>query len=398
MEDFDKIKTNIKGYIRRNLKMEPDSPQNSIEMNLKKLDGLSNYNYHVTISNKTTNEILNQVVYRKFGEISELVDRDLETMIINSLSDQEIGPKIFEKDPKNTYRIDEFLVDTLPIPNDSKFEPSILEQISRILVSYSAISYVYEYKTHYDSLTGKYSIFFNPMKTFKREGIEYPIVKQNIFDMCMKDMYFKALKEWERFAEQFKANITLKSNKIEYKKYEKFDYYMKNYQSIFIKTFPTNGVLTLNHNDVHRLNIIVSQQTDKLYILDHEYSALNQIGNDIANYNNESAFNYSPEYYFKPENVDYDFFFKTYQGYLDLFQKEYKALFDTQQGKSLFNKIRTKEYYINLHSCINLFWLLYCGIYLNWNEYIEGNGFSYFQHGIDRLEYFEKGENEKKKN
>ena len=71
----------------------------SWEISLKNIGGLSNKNFIVTITNKTTKEIIDQILYRKFGEISDVVERDLETMIINQLSEIGIAPKIYEIDP-----------------------------------------------------------------------------------------------------------------------------------------------------------------------------------------------------------------------------------------------------------------------------------------------------------
>lgn len=394
MEDLEIVKSNINDYARKHLKIGSDQTLNDVSMNIKKLDGLSNINYHVIISNKTTNEILSQIVYRKFGEISEIVDRDLETMIIKSLSDKGIGPKIFERDPKKMFRIDEFMVDTIPIPDDLKFESKTLDQIIRICVSYSAISNVCEYKTMYDSQKEKFSIALSHLQVNHpmREGVHCPQkrIKHNIFDQCMRDMHDKAIKGWEIFSYEFKSKVHRENNEGEYQKFLKFEYYMKDFHDIYMKIFPSHGLLILNHNDVHRLNIIVNQNTQKMYILDHEYASMNQIGNDIANFMNESVFNYSPTYCFKPNTINFDSYYKTYLKYLKVFHNEHETLFQESKGQELFETIKSKKYYINLHCCLNLFWFLYCGIYLNFFDYNNLKGFSYFQHGIDRIEFYEK--------
>ena len=77
----DKIKTKIKSFIINSYNIE----EKDFEISLKNLGGLSNKNFIVTITNTTTKEIIDQILYRKFGEISDVVDRDLETMIINNL-------------------------------------------------------------------------------------------------------------------------------------------------------------------------------------------------------------------------------------------------------------------------------------------------------------------------
>lgn len=394
MEDFGKVKKDVTDYVRDSFMIDPDREQGLITMNIKKLDGLSNTNYHVTISNNTTNEILSQVVYRKFGEISDVVDRELETFIIKSLSNKGIGPKIYLHDSQMRFRIDEFMVDTTPIPDNLKFESKILDQIIKILVSYSLISNVCEYKTICETQKEKFSISMAPLpsKNTSSKGlhIHQKRIKHTIFDQCMKDMYQKAFKGWETFSQEFKTKVLRENNEMEYEKLMKFEYYMRNFHEIYSKVFPSHGLLILNHNDVHRLNLIVNQKTHKMYILDHEYASMNQIGNDIANFMNESIFNYSPDYSFHPNTINFDFFYSTYLKYLKVFYTKHEYIFKDENGKEMFETIKARKYYINLHCCLNLFWLLYCGIYLNFYDYIDSKGFSYFQHGIDRIEFYEK--------
>ena len=55
---------------------------------------MTNYNYLINVFNKTTNELRGQLLYKKFGEISECVDRELETTIIHHLSNDGVSPKI----------------------------------------------------------------------------------------------------------------------------------------------------------------------------------------------------------------------------------------------------------------------------------------------------------------
>ena len=74
MEDFETIKSNIRSYIINKKKIQ--LPEKVIEINLKDIGGLSNTNYLATITNSTTNEMIDQILYRKFGEISDVVDRN----------------------------------------------------------------------------------------------------------------------------------------------------------------------------------------------------------------------------------------------------------------------------------------------------------------------------------
>ena len=386
MEDFDKVKENVRGFLTRKLKIPRD--EKNIELTLEKLDGLSNTNYLVTVTRKTTNEKIIQIVYRKFGEISDVVDRDLETMIINNLAGKGIGPKILDRDEqKKTFRIDEYLANTTPIPKSDQFDSVVLDQIITIANSYSLISTVYKYKV--ENVNG-YSINISPIDTASKTRETYR-VNQNMFNMCTKDMYEKAYQAFNVFAEEFRAHYKKEDNKTLYANFEKFEHYMKNYPEIFTKVWPEEGFMILNHNDVHRLNLIVRKEDKKLFILDHEYASLNLIGNDIANYMNESNFTYTPEYTFSPDEIDFDFYYESYKKYIEGFKKQNIDFVKSDEGKKWLETISTKKYYINLHAVLNIFWLLYCAIYLNFaEEFKENVSFSYFQHGIDRIVYFER--------
>lgn len=384
MEDYELVKSNVRGFLANHENLS--KRREDIDIQMEKLDGLSNTNYLVTVTNTTTNERIIQIIYRKFGEISDVVDRDLETMIINYLADKGIGPKLLERDlVKKSFRIDEYLANTTPIPKSKQFDPLVLDQIVSITSSYNLICGVYKFNINGDKIK---------IQLFDEENVcpetKHYKIKQNMFDMCMEEMYSKAIHQWDIFSEEFRKNIPKVHNEQAYLEFEKFDYYMRHYHEIFPKVFPQNGFLILNHNDVHRLNLIVRKTDNKLFVLDHEYASLNLIGNDIANYMNESGFNYTPEYYFSPDEIDFDLYYQCYKKYIDEFIRLHPEMGNTEEGKNYFEKIQGKKYYINLHNVINLFWLLYCAIYLTFKDYQEGERF-YYLHGIHRITYLEKG-------
>ena len=114
------IKNNLRKYVQKYYHINGTSKY--IGVTLKNLGGLSNINFVATITNKSTNERICIILYRHFGEISDVVDRDLETMIIEQLANKGIGPKIYYNDPNNKFRLNEYLEDTLPISKkDAKF-------------------------------------------------------------------------------------------------------------------------------------------------------------------------------------------------------------------------------------------------------------------------------------
>ena len=380
MEDFDTIKNNVRQYILRKHKIQ--LPEKFLGVHLESLGGLSNTNYVATITNKTTNERISQILYRKFGEISDVVDRDLETMIINDLAQKGIGPKIYEKDPNGKYRIDEYLANTSPIPKKDEFDPLVLSQINQIVNNYSLIINVYKYNISEENIN--FSIVKDGLSKPKRR------INNNMFDKCMVEMYNKAYKAFNVFSEQFKKNFSRENNKDLYAEFDSFEYYMKNYKKLFTNIFPKSGFMILCHNDIHRLNLICRKSDNKIFVLDHEYACLNLVGNDIANYMNESCYIYEPEYVFTKDLINFDKYFGFYKNYIKTFCDNHKFLNSTDDGKKFLKEIQTKKYYLKLHVVLNLFWLLYCGIYLNFSEfYKDQKNFFYFQHGIHRIIHIE---------
>ena len=380
MEDFETIKSNIRSYIINEKKIQ--LPEKVIEINLKSLGGLSNINYVATITNSTTNEMIDQILYRKFGEISDVVDRDLETMIINDLSIKGLGPKIYEKDKNGKYRIDEYLSNTSPIQKKDEFAPIVINQINQIVNNYSLIINIYKYHISGDDIN--FSIIKDGISKPKRR------INNNMYDKCMIEMYNKAIKSFNIFSEEFKSNINRENNKVLYEQFESLENYMVNYKKLFTNIFPKSGFMILCHNDIHRLNLIVRKSDNKLFVLDHEYACLNLVGNDFANYMNESCFIYEPEYIFTKDLINFDKYYGYYKNYLKIFCENHKFLNGTDEGKKFLKEIQTKKYYLKLHVIINLFWFLYCVIYLNFSEFNKDQkNFFYFQHGLHRIYHIE---------
>ena len=381
----DKIKTKIKSFIINSYNIE----EKYFEISLKNLGGLSNKNFIVTITNKTTKEIIDQILYRKFGEISDVVERDLETMIINQLSEIGIAPKIYEIDPNGNFRIEQYLSNTSPIKKIEEFDNHIINQIIHILNNFSLIANVYKYEI----LNNK--IVHNPIFQNDEEDKKIKKISTDMFNKCMNEMYNKALKNFKIFSEEFIKTIPRENNKELYLDFEKFDYYMKNYHNIFLDIFPKNGYMILCHNDIHRLNLIIRQNDKKIFLLDYEYACLNLIGNDFANYMNESCYIYENNYQFTKEKIDFEKYYNLYKLYINEFINTHKFMNNIEECKLFLNEIQTKKYYLKLHCVINLFWFLYCVIYLDFEELNKDKkNFFYFIHGIHRMYHFESAKNE----
>jgi thiamine kinase-like enzyme len=381
----DNIKSKIKSFIINSYNIE----EKYFEISLKNLGGLSNKNFIVTITNKTTKEIIDQILYRKFGEISDVVERDLETMIINQLSKIGIAPKIYEIDPNGNFRIEQYLSNTSPIKKIEEFDNHIINQIIHILNNFSLIANVYKYEI----LNNK--IVHNPIFQNDEEDKKIKKISTDMFNKCMNEMYNKALKNFKMFSEEFIKTIPRENNKELYLDFEKFDYYMKNYHNIFLDIFPKNGYMILCHNDIHRLNLIIRQNDKKIFLLDYEYACLNLIGNDFANYMNESCYIYENNYQFTKEKIDFEKYYNLYKLYINEFINTHKFMNNIEECKLFLNEIQTKKYYLKLHCVINLFWFLYCVIYLDFEELNKDKkNFFYFIHGIHRMYHFESAKNE----
>ena len=386
MEDYNIIQDNVYNFLRR--QNQDVDPRVEFTIGIDTLSTMTNYDYLINIYDKTSNEVVNQFIYRKFGKISECVDRELESTIIDQLSEEGVAPKILYKDEKGEYRIEEYIPDSTSIKKDNQFKSDIIEQIIQICVSYSLISSIYRFTVISDGLMDKLSITINSDDDLRRKKIDSKI-HNNIFDMSLNNLYEKALKSFTIFAEKFKSTVEYAANSSLYKDFEKMELFMNNFKFLFMSVFPKKGNMILNHNDLHRKNLIIEKTNSKIFVLDHEYAALNLIGIDIANYLNESIFDYSPKYKCDMDKIDIDHYYDIYLQYVDKFENANPELNETEKGRELLDEIKTKKYYLNLHGVINAFWVLYCMIYLNFDNFTQNKGFNYFQHGLDRIAYFE---------
>jgi thiamine kinase-like enzyme len=387
MEHFEKIYKNLQDFISKYLS---EKNYNELELTFEKMNGLSNDIYLVKIYDKTTNEMVHEVIYRQFGEISDLVDRELETSIIENLSSKGLTPKIFETDGKS-YRIEEFISNSNTLERDEIKEDDIIERIIQILVSYTMISGVYNYRVKSKLFSQEYQIEIDQELSSK---FNYQRISQNMFDMCMKDMYTKAKTNFEKFSHKFEKKYKKFLDKEVFAKFEKIKFYIENYNEVFSKIFPKNGFLVLCHNDVHRLNLLLTNDKEKMFILDHEYAALNQIGNDIVNYMIESNFDYTlknyPYFQFSAEEINFDNYFEIFKNFLNKFECAHSNLFKEEENRKKFEKMKSMKYFLRLVCVISLFWLLYSVIYCEFDSFIGQKTFDYYQHALDRIFIFEK--------
>jgi len=106
--------------------------EKNIGVELTKIGGYSNMNYRGIIKDISTNKIIEEVFYRKFGskfgEFSESVNHEIENFITKYLAQRGYGPKLLYEVP-NDYTISEYLIDTITLPVEKYFDQNIIEQL-----------------------------------------------------------------------------------------------------------------------------------------------------------------------------------------------------------------------------------------------------------------------------
>ena len=379
MTDVIEIQNEIRKYFFAKRKMKTQEKYIGVE--LKKIGGLSNVNYIAVVKDMSTNEKTAQVLYRKFGALSEGVNHELETTILDYLSKKGIGPKLLYEEPNGKYRLVEYLEGTSTIPRNKGLDPKFLDKLIPIINAYTLISYTYKYKIREDSID------LTPMK----DGIKDKrlVLSKNQYEICMVEWLDKARKCYKTFTDQFKEKVSREKEPKEWENMELIQYYLDNFKAEFNKNFPSEGFLVLCHNDTHRLNLLLRKRDQKLFIIDHEYAYLNLPGNDMANYLNETLYNYEPEYYCQLDKIDFDKTYQIYLKFVEQFIQGHKFMENLEGGKEFLKKIKTKEYFIRLNNIINLYYFLWSFCFVDFPTWEKDHyGEYYFVHGLDRIKCY----------
>ena len=389
MEDSITIKNEIKHFY--NMQKDIRTQSKNIDIELKKIGGLSNVNYIIVVKDMSTNETIAQILYRKFGALSKGVNHELETTIIKYLAKKGIGPKLLYEEPNGNFRLVEYLEGTNTISRIKGLDPKFLDKLIPILISYNKISYIYKYEIT------KNKISMNPVE----DGIpdKRLMISKNQYTTCVEEWLEKGLKCYNNFTEQFQKNVSREKEPKEWDNMELVQHYLDNFISEFNSNFPSKGFLALCHNDTHRLNLLLRKKDQKLFILDHEYAYLNLPGNDMANYINETMlFNYEPEYYCLTDKVDFDKGYQIYQKFVEQFIQNYSFMNETKEGKDFLEFMKTKKYFIILNNIINLFYFLWSVCYVDFPTWQKDHYKEYyFVHGLDRIKIYLAGMNELKR-
>ena len=155
--------------------------------------------------------------------------------------------------------------------------------------------------------------------------------------------------------------------------------------------FPKNGFFITCHNDCQRWNFLFTDINKKIMIIDHEYACLCLPGLDLCNYMNENSYYFYDDgrYECKTSEIDFDFYYDQYLKYCEEFIKVNNEWITKEENKEFMELIKTKNYYLNLHSITNLFWSLFNFINLDSENEIVKKCDHYFEYCYDRLSYSE---------
>ena len=378
MEETEEINKDIKSYIKEKYNIKEEN----ISLKIEQIDGMTNKNYHITFFDTNTPENKYEVLFRKYGKVLDSSDHDPELFIMDYFSNKNEGPKVLFK--SDNYRIVEYIQKSSIIPLELRYDKKILSELSTILAEYSLIVNNFKY-----SITEDLKIEYN--YSDKNNKIKFP----SIFDVYEK-MLKKANEKYNTF--NLKYNEYFSKNEVDenIKKIKnKFDYYMKDYKKIFLSLFPKKGYFILCHNDCQRWNFLFRNIETKLMIIDHEYACMGLVGLDLCNYMNENSYYFYDDgkYECKKSEIDFDFYYEQYSKYIEEFIKLNKEWINKDENIEYLNLIKSKNYYLNLHSITNVFWFLFCAINLDFENEIEKKTDHYFEYGYDRLCYSELAQN-----
>ena len=275
MEDNNKeIIKNFETFLKEKYSENPED----MIIKINQIDGMTNQNYQIIYNNKNEPKKINEVLYRKYGNILDLSEHDKEIYIMKYLSNKKEGPNVLYISPN--YRIVEFVNDSKIIPLELRYEPKILDNVIEILCKYTLISNVYKYDIDEEIKINLYH------QNENNDEYKFPYILN-----ILEKLFIKAEKNYKKFNEKF--NEYFSKNKIEEKikiMKAKYDTYIKDYKNKFLSLFPKNGFFILCHNDCQRWNFLFRNLETKLLIIDHEYACLGLPGLDLCNYFNENSF------------------------------------------------------------------------------------------------------------
>jgi len=198
------------------------------------------------------------VIYRQFGDTGAIIDREKENYVFLEMSKFGVGPNCYGSTDK--VRLEEFYLD------------------SRAL-NYSEVNKRFMRRNLAKSVAG-----FHKLKLEKLD-------QKPAFLRMLEDQSFSKI-----FQEKCNKNIF---SEVEQKFLQEIQSLVSEDEIYYLKEILPSGEdsVVFSHNDLHSQNILLLNKTNKLVLIDYEYSAYNYRGYDIANLFNESIINYGYEQY-----------------------------------------------------------------------------------------------------
>jgi hypothetical protein len=377
------MNASLKQYIVETIK---DIDFENLTVHKEKLNGLSNDVYLISVSYNNT--LLSQFIFRLFGINHQQSDSVLEKYIITKLSVSGLTPKVLATDD-TTYRIEQYIDAVHPL-HTQVLNQNMLDHLTTVLIEYSKISPMYNGVTWVSKLTGDTELLL--VRSEGDAGVstnnQLYDIKYSIFDMLMNKTYPQALGNLKSI---MGGSGYMYRTETLGKLYRLKDF-LDNFKSNFLTVFPKSSLFLLNHNDIHRLNILLKSDGDGLILLDHEYACLNLVGNDIVNYMIETCWDYTlptfPYYTYKRENFDFNLFYSVYTNYLDKLTEAYKDDL-TSYNKKVYEQLYTMPQLLRIICIISSLWTLYSIEYLTPSNLEDETNYDTLGSAVDRLEMFE---------
>ena len=371
MDSYEKVISKIDTYIAKTY-----NDRKNITYHTERLNSLTNQIFHVTI---TENEkILEEIIYRNFGEFGSIVDREFEESVIKALSDKGEGPKIKDTD-HTTYRIDEYVTNAKHLKQNELIKEDNINKIIKALVSYEEIAPIYQYSVKHNKIN---------IKILKSDILFKVNTFNNYYDVLMNKMLPKGIDRLNQFDSRIRQHQELMHNEHINSQWKQINTFANSISSIITSIYPKQGYYILNHNDIFRLNFLINKE--QFDLIDHEYGGLNLIGYDIVNYLIETSYDYSPKYIYDSSNVNIDKYYQVYLQYIEHFSHSniFSFFNQSKEGKEYINSIRQREYFINLFKLNSIFWFVVALVYLDFDSYINDKTTDYLAITYNRYDYF----------
>lgn len=364
------------------------------EISLHNISGISNSIYKIELNLKNENDEeeseeirYKSLLFRWFGKISYLVDRDLEAKIINGLCRLNLGPSILDTD-NQSYRIEEFIEGTTNVSISEILEPDVLGQILNFFMKL----YTIDDNDYFQCISTKFTCkddLYNALLTHADTNIYS-------FSYKLKDMARTSLDKFMKDFNDDKPNLSKEVIDEFEMDIIKLDYIVNNGVDELLNLCPELPIFVLSHNDAHPGNLLITQDR-KVYLIDHEYSCYNYLGFEIANFILESTFTLNwPEYPYFKQFKEFDVFLS--ESYYLIYSKFIDDYFDAhaqnlekqhiivEQARCHYNNKKT---YVNLISAASIYWTLYSIFYVEYNSIKSKQGFDYVKYALTRYSAFE---------